>query len=219
MFLLRRKRRANPEIDDMKTGIVMLLSAALPLGAVGASPAAAQSGAQVGTLSCDVSAGIGMILTQKQTMTCMFTPANGGPPQPYLGHIDTFGVALGAVNQGQLVWGVIASSSGLPLGALSGDLQRGRRPGDRRRRRGRQCARRRNRQRLLPAAGLAPGPDRAQRRRGRDHAHPAAAAPAADPVTKRARFAGGAMRAGPRAASAWLRRPAQHKTATAAGTA
>ncbi len=104
----------------MKPRIVLLLSAALPLGALGAFPAAAQSGAQVGTLSCDVSAGIGMILTQKQTMTCLFTPANGGPPEPYLGHIDTFGVALGAVNQGQLIWGVIASSSGIPRGALSG---------------------------------------------------------------------------------------------------
>ena len=104
----------------MNARIVLLLSAALPLGAFGASPAAAQSGAQVGTLSCDVSAGIGMILSQKQTMTCLFKPAGGGMSEPYLGHIDTFGLALGAVNQGQLIWGVIASSSGVPRGALSG---------------------------------------------------------------------------------------------------
>ena len=104
----------------MKSGTALLLSAGLALGALGASPAAAQSGAQVGTLSCDVSAGVGMILSQKQTMTCLFTPANGGMSEPYLGHIDTFGVALGQVNQGMLVWGVIASSSGLPRGALSG---------------------------------------------------------------------------------------------------
>ena len=61
-----------------------------------------------------------MILMQKQTMTCLFAPANGGPPEPYLGRIDEFGVALGAVNQGHLVWGVIAPSSGVPRGALSG---------------------------------------------------------------------------------------------------
>ncbi len=116
----RRKRRANLGVDDMNTRIVSLLNAALALGALGASPAAAQSGSQVGTLSCDVSGGIGMILSQKQTMTCLFTPANGGPPEPYLGHIDTFGFALGEVNQGQLIWGVIASTSGFPRGALSG---------------------------------------------------------------------------------------------------
>ena len=39
-----------------------------------------------------------MIFTQKQTMTCVFTPANVGPPEPYLGRVDEFGVALGAVN-------------------------------------------------------------------------------------------------------------------------
>ena len=95
------------------------LAAALAMGAL-ASPALAQPAAQVGTLSCDVSAGVGMILMQKQTMTCLFAPTNGGPPEPYLGRIDEFGVALGAVNQGHLVWGVIAPSSGVPRGALSG---------------------------------------------------------------------------------------------------
>ena len=61
-----------------------------------------------------------MIFMQKQTMTCVFTPANGAPPEPYLGRVDEFGVALGAVNQGHLVWGVIAPSTGVPHGALSG---------------------------------------------------------------------------------------------------
>ncbi len=60
-----------------------------------------------------------MILSQKQTMTCVFTPANGSMSEPYLGHIDAFGVALGATNQGTLVWGVIAPSTGIPRGALS----------------------------------------------------------------------------------------------------
>jgi hypothetical protein len=96
------------------------LAAALTMTALAASPAPAQSTGQVGTLSCDVSAGVGMILMQKQTLTCVFTPANGGPPEPYLGRIDEYGVALGAVNQGHLMWGVIAPSTGVPRGALSG---------------------------------------------------------------------------------------------------
>jgi hypothetical protein len=53
-------------------------------------------------------------------LTCVFAPAGGGPPEAYLGRIDEFGVALGAVNQGHLVWGVIAPSTGVPRGALSG---------------------------------------------------------------------------------------------------
>ena len=59
------------------------LAAALSLSA--ATPATAQQPAtQVGRLSCDVSAGLGMILEQKQTMRCMFIPSNGAPPEPYL---------------------------------------------------------------------------------------------------------------------------------------
>jgi uncharacterized protein DUF992 len=104
----------------MTIRIFASLAAALAMTTLAASPAPAQSTAQVGTLSCDVSAGVGMILMQKQTMTCVYTPANGGPPEPYLGRIDEFGVALGAVNQGRLVWGVIAPSSGVPRGGLTG---------------------------------------------------------------------------------------------------
>ena len=96
------------------------LTAAATLGALAASTAPAQSAAQVGALSCDVSAGVGMIITQKQTMNCIFTPADGGPAEAYFGRIDQFGVALGAVQQGQMIWGVIAPSSGVPHGALAG---------------------------------------------------------------------------------------------------
>ncbi len=63
---------------------------------------------------------VGMILVQKQTMRCLFTPVGGGAPEPYLGRIDEFGVALGAVGEGHLIWGVVAPASGVPHGALSG---------------------------------------------------------------------------------------------------
>jgi len=107
-------------IRTVASAIAASAAAALTTTALSISPALAQSNAQVGALACDVSAGVGMILTQRQTMMCLFTPTNGGPPEPYLGRIDEFGVALGAVNQGRLVWGVIAPSTGVPRGALSG---------------------------------------------------------------------------------------------------
>ena len=99
---------------------VACLTGAAALAALLASPTAAQSSVKVGTLTCDVSAGIGMIISQKQMMTCVLAPANGGPPDKYIGRIDQFGLALGAVNQGTLVWGVIAPTSGVPGGALAG---------------------------------------------------------------------------------------------------
>ena len=84
-----------------------------------AGVALAQPAAQVGSLSCDVSPGFGMIIEQKQTMHCVFTPIKGDP-EPYLGHIDDFGLAIGASGEGHLVWGVLAASTGVPKGALTG---------------------------------------------------------------------------------------------------
>ncbi len=85
-----------------------------------AQPATAQSTVKVGTLACDVSAGIGMILAQKQTMRCAFRANKGGPLDLYTGRIDEYGVAIGEVAAGHLIWGVIAPSSGVAQGALAG---------------------------------------------------------------------------------------------------
>ena len=104
----------------MTIGRVAWLTAAAALAPLIASPAMAQSNVKVGTLTCDVSAGIGMLITQKQTMICAFDPANGGPPDKYTGRIEQFGLALGAVQQGTMVWGVLAPASGVPHGALAG---------------------------------------------------------------------------------------------------
>jgi Protein of unknown function (DUF992) len=94
--------------------------AAAALTAFLASPALAQSSVKLGTLTCDVSAGIGMLISQQQTMICAFDPASGGPPDKYTGRIDKFGLALGAVQQGTMVWGVLAPATGFPPGALAG---------------------------------------------------------------------------------------------------
>ena len=146
---------------------VASLSAAAALTAFIASPALAQSSVKVGTLTCDVSAGIGMLITQKQTMTCSFSPADGGPPDNYVGRIDQFGLALGEVQQGTMVWGVLAPASGFPHGALAGTLRGRGRSSNRRRRPWRQPLGRRNRPRVLSAAPYGPRSVRAQLRRGR----------------------------------------------------
>lgn len=80
----------------------------------------AQTRAQVGTLACDVSAGLGLVIFQKQTMACTFVPTSGGPVSHYLGQIAEFGVALGGVTEGHLVWGVVAATADVGPGALAG---------------------------------------------------------------------------------------------------
>lgn len=91
----------------------------LALTLIGTSLPAHANG-KVGMPSCDVSAGIGLVLFQKQTMACAFRSDAGGPPDLYVGQIDEFGVALGVVEKGHLIWGVIAASTGVPQGALAG---------------------------------------------------------------------------------------------------
>ena len=95
------------------------LSSVLLCSFFGAS-AGAQNSTAIGSLSCDVSAGVGLILTQRQTLACTFSPSSGGQGERYTGTITEFGIALGAVQAGHLVWGVLAPTSGVPRGALAG---------------------------------------------------------------------------------------------------
>jgi hypothetical protein len=97
-----------------------LLSTLLLVGSLGAQPSFARSSTKVGTLTCDVSAGIGLVVFQKQDLRCTFHPAKGGPDSYYTGQIADYGLALGAVQSGYLVWGVIAAAKGVAPGALAG---------------------------------------------------------------------------------------------------
>jgi len=89
--------------------------------ALSGGSAIAEPYAKAGLLSCDVSAGVGLILVQRQTLNCVFTNHAGAHPDHYLGTITDYGVALGEVAAGHLIWGVLSSvSGGVPRGALAG---------------------------------------------------------------------------------------------------
>lgn len=74
---------------------------------------------RVGTLTCDISGGIGMIIASKKDVTCMFTPSQPGPREVYVGSITKFGLDVGATGGGEMVWAVIAPSN-RAFGALAG---------------------------------------------------------------------------------------------------
>ena len=96
---------------------VLALAAALPL----AAPAHAEKAA-VGKLECDVSSGIGMFVVEKQTMKCKFTPVNGGAIDYYTGKITEYGVAIGEIQKGVLLWGVVTATNSVPgPGTLAGE--------------------------------------------------------------------------------------------------
>jgi len=74
---------------------------------------------KVGTLTCDISAGIGLIIASKKEVTCMFTPSRPGPRELYTGAITKFGLDVGATTGGEMVWAVDAPST-RRIGALAG---------------------------------------------------------------------------------------------------
>jgi len=77
-------------------------------------PAAAQAPSRVkaGTLTCDISAGVGLIIASQKEVQCLFTPAEPGPREVYVGVIRKFGVDIGATAGGEMVWSVYAPTTG-----------------------------------------------------------------------------------------------------------
>jgi len=102
---------------QLMIGAVFMFALAISLG-LGAH---AQDRVQAGMLNCDVSAGIGLIITSKKDVTCLFIPAPNvpGPQEVYTGSIRKFGLDLGATGGGQMIWAVYAPTT-RPLGALGG---------------------------------------------------------------------------------------------------
>jgi uncharacterized protein DUF992 len=98
-------------------GIVMLGLAAC---ASPSTPPAPVRGVQVGVLTCNVAGGFGFVLGSSRSVNCTFAPAGGGPAQHYAGSIDKFGVDIGYVQGGVLIWTVVAPTANLAPGSFAG---------------------------------------------------------------------------------------------------
>ena len=94
-------------------------AAAVALAVVHADPAAAQR-VRAGLLTCDVSAGIGLIIGSQKQMSCVFAPDRPGPQETYTGSITRFGLDVGITGGGVMAWAVFAGTSAGP-GFLAGD--------------------------------------------------------------------------------------------------
>jgi hypothetical protein len=96
------------------------LAVAAAVGLPSASMAQGPNRTKVGTLTCDISGGIGMIIASKKGAVCMFTPAQPGPREVYTGSISKFGLDVGGTSGGEMVWSVFAPSN-KHFGALAGN--------------------------------------------------------------------------------------------------
>ncbi len=95
-----------------------IMAAALALAALSGS-AQAQDRVQSGSLTCDVSAGIGLIIGSQRNVSCTFTPSVPGPIEYYTGTISKIGLDIGVTTGGVMVWLVFAPTN-RPVGALQG---------------------------------------------------------------------------------------------------
>ena len=101
--------------------VALVFGLMLPQGQALSQPRA-PARTEIGTLNCNVSGGIGLIVTSRKAMVCTFRTR--GRVETYTGVIRRFGLDIGATSGGQLVWSVLARSR-VPAGALAGEYAGG----------------------------------------------------------------------------------------------
>ena len=89
------------------------------VGAINLATAQPAERVKAGTLTCDISAGIGFIIGSHKEVQCLFTPDLPGPREVYVGSINKFGLDIGATSGGSMVWAVYAPTN-RAFGALTG---------------------------------------------------------------------------------------------------
>jgi hypothetical protein len=95
--------------------------------AVGAAAAAAfafvaapqaQSRVEVGVLTCTAAGSTGFIVGSTRDLRCTFN--RQGKDERYTGKISKYGIDIGATQQAQIAWAVLAPTSSLPPRSLVG---------------------------------------------------------------------------------------------------
>ncbi|MCA6110393.1 DUF992 domain-containing protein [Bradyrhizobium cenepequi] len=104
-----------------RTTLNRLATACTVALALGIVPATAQEAgrARVGTLVCNISPGVGMVIGGQRQLSCVLTSARGRAREAYDGTVSTLGLDIGATSGGQLAWAVFAPTT-MRRGALAG---------------------------------------------------------------------------------------------------
>ncbi len=78
---------------------------------------------QVGTLTCSMSASIGLVLGSQKNVNCILRGKPGEPEEAYTGTMTTIGIDIGVTTGGVVVWAVFAGSNryaGMLAGTYAG---------------------------------------------------------------------------------------------------
>ncbi|MBW9116448.1 DUF992 domain-containing protein [Rhizobium cauense] len=91
---------------------VLIFSASLAAISIASiAPSNAAERIEVGSLDCDVAAGVGVIIGAQQEARCTFRPSAGGPTEQYSGRIDEFGIDIGRIKAAKMAWLVYAPTN------------------------------------------------------------------------------------------------------------
>jgi hypothetical protein len=98
--------------------------AAAAVAAVLSVPADAQPRRiEVGTLSCSLSAGIGLVIGSQRNVNCLFNPGGGAPTESYTGTMTRIGLDVGFTTGSEIIWAVFADTNryrGMVTGTYAG---------------------------------------------------------------------------------------------------
>jgi Protein of unknown function (DUF992) len=118
--LSRPPIRTKQEHNNMlKRSLLAVAVAGLALGTLPAgTPAHAAVTVKAGMLTCHVGSGYGFVFGSSRSLNCTY--AGGGRIEHYAGDISKFGVDIGYLQSGVIIWAVFAPTTDLGAGALNG---------------------------------------------------------------------------------------------------
>jgi hypothetical protein len=85
------------------------------------APARADASVKAGLLTCQVASGWGFVFGSSRDLHCSYSAGAGSVPVKYTGRIAKFGIDIGYLKGGVIVWAVLAPTTDLKPGSLTGD--------------------------------------------------------------------------------------------------
>jgi hypothetical protein len=83
------------------------------------APAHADATVKAGLMTCHEASGWGLVFGSTRELHCVYS--GGDKTEKYSGRISKFGVDIGYLHSGIIVWAVLAPTADLAPGALAGD--------------------------------------------------------------------------------------------------
>ncbi len=103
----------------LRPALVLLTGGLLSLAAVSAANAQAAK-VRAGTLTCQGSGSVGLIIGSQEKLNCTYQPTESAKLRKYRGTVTRFGLDIGVKGNSVIIWTVLGATTALPSEALAG---------------------------------------------------------------------------------------------------